>query len=879
MSKIVLPAIARTWPLVGRDDELRLFSTAIDDEECGGIALVGPAGVGKTRLAKEAAHLASLRRLKTVSIRASKSVSELPLAALAPLFAELDLDAGSSSSPALELAEAISRIQSSRMVLVVDDAQELDDPSVAVLDHLVARGGLFVIITARSGDNRPRGFHDMWKDEHISRIDIGPLHDADTASLLRAVLGGPIDRGAIQSLLSRSGGNVLFLRELVHGALEAGNLVSERGLWRLTEPLQASRRLLDLIEDRFRELSEPEREALELLALGEPLDLGVLSEIVPLQVVEDLERRGLIEGGDRYGTPQLHLAHPLYGEAVTLRLTTARRARLCRSLADACESSPGLRQGHALRIAVWRLEGGGGSPELWLDAAKVALRGDEYELAKRLARTAWDRGQMIEAAIVLSDALDLLSQHEELVTVLNAALLLAADDIDRTAIVTRLASALFYGEQGGERSDAILTKTAETVTDPSCRRFIEAQRGGLFLRTGNVAKTIEANRQLLSLQGDEAFAQACRDTAVAMALSGQAFSAIALAEHALSARQDLKDSEYFATPTIFVVAMAVALGEAGRLADAVAIAEAGYGASVERRNAHGQAWFGCILGLLLTAQGRLTSAEHLFKETATLFADRNHPSIRWGLGGIALTSGQRGESAAATEAVAEMDTFAPGMRLMDIHLERGRAWAAVAAGDLQAANGIFWNASNLAEQWGQLSSQAAVLHDLVRIGDTQAAVAKLRQLEGRVDGDLMVARLAYARAAESGDPAVAAQAADHFEACGALLFAAEAACLEHRFAAKRGLNRQASGAVARSQRLLEYCEGARTPNIIFAGAPSRLSGREREVALLAAEGLTSREIADRLFLSARTVDNHLQRIYLKLGVNGRLELKVALGSS
>jgi DNA-binding CsgD family transcriptional regulator len=52
----------------------------------------------------------------------------------------------------------------------------------------------------------------------------------------------------------------------------------------------------------------------------------------------------------------------------------------------------------------------------------------------------------------------------------------------------------------------------------------------------------------------------------------------------------------------------------------------------------------------------------------------------------------------------------------------------------------------------------------------------------------------------------------------------------------------------------------------------RLSSREREVALLAANGLTSREIAERLFVSKRTVDNHLQRIYTKLGVTGRHEL-------
>jgi DNA-binding CsgD family transcriptional regulator len=55
-----------------------------------------------------------------------------------------------------------------------------------------------------------------------------------------------------------------------------------------------------------------------------------------------------------------------------------------------------------------------------------------------------------------------------------------------------------------------------------------------------------------------------------------------------------------------------------------------------------------------------------------------------------------------------------------------------------------------------------------------------------------------------------------------------------------------------------------------------LTAREREVASLAARGLTNREIADNLYLSPRTVENHLQRIYDKLGVSSRDELNAAL---
>ena len=56
-----------------------------------------------------------------------------------------------------------------------------------------------------------------------------------------------------------------------------------------------------------------------------------------------------------------------------------------------------------------------------------------------------------------------------------------------------------------------------------------------------------------------------------------------------------------------------------------------------------------------------------------------------------------------------------------------------------------------------------------------------------------------------------------------------------------------------------------------------LTAREREIALLVAEGLTTKDVAARLYLSARTVSNHLQNAYTKLGISKRSELAGALG--
>jgi DNA-binding NarL/FixJ family response regulator len=110
---------------------------------------------------------------------------------------------------------------------------------------------------------------------------------------------------------------------------------------------------------------------------------------------------------------------------------------------------------------------------------------------------------------------------------------------------------------------------------------------------------------------------------------------------------------------------------------------------------------------------------------------------------------------------------------------------------------------------------------------------------------------------------------------GANLLAAEAAA--EAAAVYRAEGRKASmrARSARARRLIESCEGARTP--AFSGlAPDPLTPREREVATLAAGGLTSAEIAERLVLSTRTVENHLQRGYAKLGIANRSELGLVL---
>ena len=100
--------------------------------------------------------------------------------------------------------------------------------------------------------------------------------------------------------------------------------------------------------------------------------------------------------------------------------------------------------------------------------------------------------------------------------------------------------------------------------------------------------------------------------------------------------------------------------------------------------------------------------------------------------------------------------------------------------------------------------------------------------------------------------------------------AAEAAAAAADLWRRRGEGRQATAASVRSDSLAAaHCEGAETPLLDTVRTTTPLTSREREISMLAAAGETSKEIAAALTLSVRTVDNHLQKAYAKLGIATR----------
>jgi DNA-binding CsgD family transcriptional regulator len=255
--------------------------------------------------------------------------------------------------------------------------------------------------------------------------------------------------------------------------------------------------------------------------------------------------------------------------------------------------------------------------------------------------------------------------------------------------------------------------------------------------------------------------------------------------------------------------------------------------------------------------------------------------------GRALLGDAPGATAAAEDAAASCH---PLSTLPVFHVGRGAAWAAAARGELSAARERLVETAGACERAGQPVLAAQAWYDVARLGDPVRAAPPLQRIAERTpapttrrsgsgaggggpepeDGALAPLLSAHVRALVDGDAAGVGAAAVRARRRGHLLHAAEAAA---QAASLHGRRRrpEAERWATMARVLTEACEGARTPPLARLHDLD-LTPREREIVGLVARGLSNPDIARRLHLSVRTVGNHLQASYGKLGVHRREEL-------
>ncbi len=839
----------------------------------------GPPGVGKTRLAAEV--FAALDPAHAVQVRATEVSSSMPLGAFAQVLAasgQLEGDAARLGDAARRLLEALD--DGEQLLVSVDDVHLLDDTSATLLLHLAMSGRAQLLLTLRSGEPVPEPVTLLWRDELVSRIDLAPMDTGAMAELLDLALPGGVDGLARTTLLNAAGGNLLYLRELVTGLRDRGVLSRERGHWELTDVVSAPPRLAELVALRLREVSRPARTLLDAVALGEPLGVHGLDRMEAWPLAQELLDAGLVELVQDGRRRQLRALHPMHVEVARSTMSELARRQTLDGLADALESVGCRRRDDARRLAAWRLDAGRpADAAVLVDAAREALWASDAATAERFARAGLDTdglqvAERLEAAHLLGVALDDQGRFEEAEEVMGHHEPLAGDGRRRTMLVLSRSGNLFRGLGRDDDALAVLDAAEQDLSDPALLRELQAQRASFAVFSGQVERTLELVDPLLDASDERAYCEGALQAAVAHVLAGRTSTAVHIATEAFEARIRLGDQVQMAEPGIYLVALALAQVDEGRVLDGHATARAAYEGAVALGDRHGQAWLSVVLGRAELLRGRLNDAARHGREAALVFGELRHPGTRWGFGVLMLAAGQMGDHAAGSATAEDLDAEPPTpLSLMDVDLDRGRAWTLVAAGRHSAARELLAAAAERARALGQHGLEAGALHDLARLGDAASVLARTDELAGIVQGELMAARCDHVEALCADDGAALDAVAERFEAMGCLLLAAESAAAAATAHRRAGVPRSAAASEHGMQRLLAACQGVRTPALPATPGTAELTRREREVADLAAQGMANREIADHLVVSVRTVENHLQRVYAKLGVSSRDALR------
>jgi DNA-binding CsgD family transcriptional regulator len=843
---------------------------------CAAYFLVGEPGTGKTRLAREILRALESTGAATARAIATESSRHTPLAALAHL-----IPTGAADDPASlfhSTRTALSAELDGRTITIhVDDAHHLDPSSAALLASLADAGAAQLVVTMRAGTAIPDSLAALQDGDGARTTVVDALDAISVDTLLHRVLGAPLDGATEAQLVETSGGNPLFLRELVLGAVSDGALREVEGVWRLDGTLVASRALGERVLGRVTSLAEDARSALELIAVGEPIGLGDLEALVEPAVLEVLEARGLIRVEPDGRRNDTRLAHPAYGEILRADIGRVRLRRLAREHAERVARHGARRRSDALQIARWQIDAGiTPDADVVLAGARIARHSSDWISTQAMARAALDAGAA-QAAPLLAEALFELGHFDELAPIVDTALAAQPPDAESFVQLSRTkALGLFWGHDRADDALAVLVDAEARVDAPEHAELLQFARASLLTWSGNPLRALELVEPLLGSEEPRVAVQAALVVQLAAATMGPTDRAVALADEWFPIHLSLPDLVGTSSPGNHILTKALALTNAGQLEEAAALADLGYGASVANRSLIGQMWFSLQLGRIALVRGDANLAARWFREQIALCRDTGHRRpITLGLSGLAIACAYLGDEEGARAALTEMDaTPSAVIELLAIEGARARAWALVAAGDVGRACAELTAGAEEAEARGIVLMGALARLDAVRLGDRSQANA-LAAASATCASELvdLVARWS----SSPDDPAELESIAEQLEALGCLLFAAEATATAADLWRSRSEPRRAAAAEQHADELARRCRGASTPALTTIDTLVPLTAREREIALLVAQGLTSKQVAERLFVSARTVSNHLQNAYVKLGISKRSELAEALG--
>jgi DNA-binding CsgD family transcriptional regulator len=894
--------------IVGRRYELGLLRGWLDQARAGAGRLVlcsGEAGIGKTRLAQEVAGLA-LAAGATVAWGRCVETQGAP--AYWP-WRQLLRSVGADTLPAAEtedrfrlledVVQAVARAAGENgLVVVLDDVHRADEGSLLVLRHLADQvTSLRVLVLATLRDFEPasaRLLPELLRAPSVKRLGLRGLDPAE----VRLQLPMATEEQA-QRVHEITGGNPLFVREVARAMAD--------GSWRPDRP---PRSVLDIVGARLDRTSPGCRRLVQAAAIiGRDFRAGLVATVLGrpveecLPLIDEAVAFGLV---DRVGAGGDHrFVHALTRDAVEASLPTADLCALHRRVAEVLESefAADLSE-HLADIARHRAElaayGEGETARRWLArAADDAVRRLAYEQGARLYREALataplpagersviqaalgraaylagDLQACVTAAAAAAEAAQTPEQQAEAALVLEAvpdpainatakrlceeALATSQDDALRARLLAQRSHLAFYdGEQ--ERLDVLSAEALDLARaahdDLALTDALRARQEACPGAAGR-AERLELAAEMLSL--------ARRTNSARAAMWGWLWRLDALIESGrlATAAEELPALKVAVERLGGPVGawhhdrVAACLAQArGRYADAPAIARRGFD---RMRVVEPAPASGAYFALLTALAGHVGVSE----EAAAFARQAFDPPPRFATMAqlsrayLQLCLGLPDEAAASYRRAGPIETWSlPAFFVMP-----GYVYAALACAGLGRHDDL----AVLVERLEPFRGEHAVGNGVAYMGPVELALGRAAAVLGRLDAAVDDLTVAVRQAESAGAPGFVAEAEFHL-----------AVALRTRNGP--GDRRRASAVAQDADRLVrslgmtEYA--GRTAALLVAGdAPGGLSRREAEVAALVAEGLTNRQIAERLVLSERTAQNHVQHILTKLGFTTRSQI-------
>lgn len=855
-------------PLAGRDGELAIIRRALGGSDTSGVVIVGAAGVGKTRLAREVLRLAERGGERTNWIVGTESAKALPLGAFTAVIDDVVAD------PLPNVRQLINSLvaqqRRGRTLIGVDDAHLLDGLSAHVVHQLAQTRAARLVVTVRSGADEPDAITALWKDGLLVRLDLSPLSVDAARGMIEQSLGGVVDARSAQRFWKLTGGNALFLSQLVKDQIDAGRIRQTAGVWMWDGDVAVSQSISDMVGRQLRELTPDVAFVVDTLSQCEPLPVGTLCDVVDREALETAERMRLVTV-ERSGADLVaRLAHPLFGE---MRRATAGemylsriRGRLATRLAQ--DREPDVQA--TVRRALLALESDlAPDPDVFLTAARGAMTLLDLELADRFATAAADAGAA-EAPGLRALNLFLLGRGDQAEDVLSRMAGQGAASAHRWSIV-RAANLIWMLGRIADASAVLagLASRPESTAEQFARMAAEACVDAASARCDAAVQKATAALESGLLTDFEAMLAAVALT-MALGALGRADELTAVAESAMNrAMTSFQASHmrfWFASVYARACRLTGHIGECEAMARRVAD-------SAKEMPSLAYANLASLLGHAELMRGNARAAVTLLREAS---AGAQRHGVTSGLRpatcfGLAEAHAKLGEGQSAEDAIAEAQASVPSDYVfMQTALSIATGWSLVANGCVTDAIATVRSAASHARTRRQPTHELACHQAAAQWGDTSCAT-RARELADELRLPLAdaVARHAEALAADDGEELLAV--ADAYRAIGDRAAAADAAA-QAAVAFTRGQYRKRGlYAAAVAKELSDACGGLCTPALrVPAGQP--LTGRQREIVEFVVAGLSNREIADRLVMSVRSVEGHIYRACQRVGASSRDEL-------